>query len=341
MAKDVLQASDFQDQGVQGNLKTLESIVSVANNKKVSAMHLVGDLFDAHGLQEFLQMVGTPESKSFIEANPDIQGLFKQREQALKDLQAKYGNNLNQAIAEGKLKEGDLAGYIKAEKAINESGFLQAQEKDIGSAVRAYYGKQAGILGKYSNKIYVVPGNNDSKAITDIIKAQYPSLEQKMVEDGPFKIIGISNTNYEGEVALPQGMTYPNDGPNAYEVYSLKKTGKKANIIMLHGPPNGYRDGHDEPAAEGITKLIKEHKADGRYMLVECGHFHSGLLEEKDGVIYARSSPNVFFIHHFDDGGNYNSSTIYMRKQAIQEQQANPQKMPAKAKEQPAKVKKG
>jgi Icc-related predicted phosphoesterase len=193
-----------------------------------------------------------------------------------------------------------------------ESGFNEAQGKDIINAIASYYKMEAEILGNYKGSIYVVPGNNDTPFIQKIINAKYPSLEQKLMRDGPFSIIGISNTNYKGEIAFQDPrLVIQNDVSNATK-YSPRDG--RANVISLHGPPNGYRDGNDQPEAEVITKLINEHKKAGEYLLVECGHFHKAILEDKGGVVYARSSPNVFFIHNFSDEGTYVSTTIYQRK---------------------------
>jgi Icc-related predicted phosphoesterase len=256
MALTRIQASDLQDSSPEVNLSKLEQIVELAGRDNASSVDLVGDLFDALILQEFL----------------------------------------------------------------SKNGSTEETQKQAGQFMTQYYSMQNEILSKLKVPYYIILGNHDSMLITEIIKgAKYPSLEKKIQEDKQFgPIIGISNTNYKSERIFPEQISAPQDGPSAYDTYNLKKTGdKKARIMMLHGPPNGFRDGHDTPEADGITKLINEHRQPGQYLLVECGHFHTAMLtavKDKDGnggYVVARSSPNTFFKHIFDDSGNYQSTKIY------------------------------
>jgi Icc-related predicted phosphoesterase len=215
---------------------------------------------------------------------------------------------------------GDLFDAHLIQALFQEKGATEETQKQAGQFMMQYYSAQSEILSKLKAPYYIIPGNNDTMPITEIIKgAKYPSLEKKIQDDKQFgPIIGISNTNYKDERFFPEELSAPQDGPTAYDTYSVKKTGgKKAKIIMLHGPPNGFREGKDTPEADGVTKLINEHKQPGQFMLVECGHFHKAELtavkdkDGKGGYVVARSSPNIFYQHQFDDGGNYKSTKIY------------------------------
>jgi Icc-related predicted phosphoesterase len=282
-----LQGSDFQlSKNHKGNLDKLATIAEHSKmlstgNEKVAGVDLVGDLYDTHFI---LSLKG-----QFMEQHPEVVEMLQKGEG--EKLQSVPGFK---ELAEAVTREPQMMQQV-----------YQAAEKIV-----------AGI----DTDVYGVTGNNDAKFIKDIVKSvKFSDLEQKMIESGPFRIIGANNTNYPEEQAVasaterPDLAFQPDDGADlssssAYQNLNVRKTGKKANILQLHGPPNGVgmRNNHDSKTV-GITKLIEEHKPG----LVECGHFHSARISTKNNTTYARSSPNYYFEHHFDDSGKYEKTEIF------------------------------
>jgi Icc-related predicted phosphoesterase len=312
-----IQASDFQDAGVKGNLSKLETIALFSATSKPRAVDIVGDVFDAHILQEVIAASPKTNVSALQKIKPELGKTLGEYRALNEMLSKKYGENLNS----NRLTSEELQAAKGLEEEIQKSGLLEAQAQDFVEAIAGYYQGCAKILGGIKVPLYFVRGNNDTCFMQDIVKGTYPELVGRLVEDGPFRIIGMNNTNYPQEDILTQRrmgtMHVPPDWQDAYSKYSINKTGKKANVIMMHDPPNGFREGHDERDGEGITKLISEHIPDNGFVLVECGHYHKAKLETvkskdgKRGYVIARSSPNIFFEHSFDDNGNYVSTHIY------------------------------
>lgn len=316
MALKRIQASDFQAGDMKSNFSRLETLARFASTTAPNMVDIVGDVFDTHILEEIISTSPNTNTKSLLNSKPEINGILQKRNAVYGALAKKYGKKLDPK----NLAPEEIESIQGAEAELANSGLAEAQAKDLMDSIARYYGECARILGAIKSPCYYIRGNNDTSFMQNIIKGIYPELEGRLVEDGPFRIIGINNTNYPQEDVLAHylGSAHvPPDWKGAYEKYSVSKTGKKANIIMMHGPPNGFRDGHDEKDGEGITRLIKEHTPDQGFLLVECGHFHKAMLQAvkskdgKSGYVIARSSPNIFFEHEFDDNGNYVSSEIY------------------------------
>ena len=315
-----IQASDFQaEKTKKENLSRLEAIAQFSAQGKPSAVDIVGDVFDTHILQEISASSPQKNIKALLEAKPELKKTITEYITLIGNLQQTYGKDIDE-----KSSPEEKSVRQKLEENIARSGYNDAQAQDFIESVRSYYSECAKALAPIKAPIYFIRGNNDTNTMQDILKGRYPELEGKLIEDGKFRIIGLNNTNYPLEDILTNmGMGaahVPPDFSTAYSKYSAKKTGKKANVIMMHGPPNGFRDGQDGKAGEDITKLLDEHTPDKGFLLVECGHFHKAKLEAvkskdgKKGYIIARSSPNIFFEHSFDDNGNYLSTHIYKHK---------------------------
>lgn len=315
-----IQASDFQDAGLKGNLSKLEAIAKFSASSNPSAVDIVGDVFDAHLLNELVGASFGKQTSKLLESKPELTKRLEAHKSFYTSLYQKYGGNPDP----NKITPEETKKLENFEAEIKGSGLLDAQQEDmraVSEPIIRYYQECAQRISGIKAPVYYVRGNNDTSFMQEIVKGIYPELEARLIEDGAFRIIGLNNTNYPSEDIFSQinmgQMHVPPDWLKAYDTYNLKKTGKKANILMMHGPPNGFREGHDEKQAEGITKLIEEHTPDNGLLLVECGHFHKAKLEAvksgkgNNGYVIARSSPNIFFEHRFDDEGNYLSSEIY------------------------------
>jgi Icc-related predicted phosphoesterase len=311
-----VQASDFQEAGVKGNLSKLEIIAKSAGESKPAGVDLVGDIFDYHSMDDIQKQLNKGETASRLESDPNIKALLEENRKVGEALSKKYGESFKDRIKNKQLEPGELQMIQRISQGIQSSGLMQAQMEDYMGAVQTYYQLCAKAIGSISSPVYAIRGNNDWNFMQDIIKsAKYPELERKLIEDGPFKIIGMNNTNLPGEVIQEYGqMGVPSDSKQAYETYNLQKTGgKKANIIMMHDPPT-------MPGAEDVLKLVEEHAPSNGYLLVEFGHLDKTARLEvkttKDGrkMVFARSSMNIFFEHSFDDKGNYLYSDMYKYK---------------------------
>jgi len=291
-----IQASDLQDDGLEGNLNKFRTVANHTNSlvkkgKNVPGVDLAGDLFDMHLIYSYLAKV----EKAFFEDNPEALEI----------------------IQKGELTQEDW------KKLSSFPGFDEVIGAKVPGLIGKIYQTQEEILSGIQTDVYGVTGNNDARFIKDVVNSvKFTDLEGRLVENGPFTILGANNTNYPEEEAFPGALAqfaFPSDDDAdleksvAYQKYNIGKTKKKANIFLLHGPPNSVemRGKHDN-SAKGISKLIEEHKPD----LVECGHFHSARIVTKDGVTYARTSPNIYFEHHFNDGGRYQFTEIYRYQRA-------------------------
>jgi Icc-related predicted phosphoesterase len=313
MALTRIQASDFQDAGVKGNLSKLEVIAQFANDSKTAGVDLVGDIFDAHAMDEVQKQYNTGEAVSNLEKDPNIKKLTDRRTAFINHLLEKYGDSFYEKIQNNQFEPDELKEFDDMDKRLKEVGIPAANAVDSQMAIKRYYAECANRIGGIKSPVYAIRGNNDLNFMQEIVKARYPELERKLLEDGPFRIIGMNNTNHPGGGLIEEygNLAVPSDSQEAYDTYNLKKTGgKKANVIMMHDPPN-------TKGAEGIVKLIQEHVQPGKFLLVECGHVPGAELtavkdkDGKGGYVIARSSNDTVFKHVFDDDGNYLKTKIY------------------------------
>lgn len=290
-----LQASDFQDEDeFRHNVTKLEAIAAhakelVKSGKKLAGVDLVGDFYEAHAVDSAFKS--------------QIAQLAKQHPDAQKILQ-NHNGNLIESIDE----IVRLADFKPLKEQLSQR---------LAKTVGGVYQQMNQIISSMSVPVYGVMGNTDVQDIYQILKnVKFTDVEDGLVEDGPFRIAGANNT---GELPFIIAYLFPQAGVQfddhpyveqspAYQRLNVSKVGKKANIMQLHGPPNGVgmRDGHDIETA-GIQKLIEEHQP----KLVECGHFHTAEIATVNGVTYARSSPDHYFEHYFDDSGNYVKTKIF------------------------------
>jgi Icc-related predicted phosphoesterase len=282
-----IQAGDFQDAGVNGNLSKIAAVKEHANalvskGSKVS-LDLVGDLFDAHILADQNQSQALLQLAQVTEPG---QKALKEYLDYFQQMMSKYGQSF----------------YEKAKKE-EKAKLEQLNGAMMGYGIIGYYAMINNTLSECKSKVFSVHGNNDTLDASKVItKAKFIDLEHKVMEDNGVRILGGNNTNYDQERAFDQSVTVKNDGD-----YDWDKVKDPFQVLMLHGPPNGagLRDGHDSPANK-LDAMIKAKKP----QLVECGHFHSGLLKTVGGVTYARSSPKVYFVHKFE-GDKYKGTDIF------------------------------
>lgn len=303
-----IQASDFQDAGVKGNLSKLEIIAKYAQ-KTNARFDNVGDTFDTHIIEDYLKLGGGKNTEQLLKSNPAAKAKKEEMEKFSAELDKKYASHPDQIV------EADLAKIQKMNQELMKMGYFQAQAKDLTPALRDFYKQVAKIISPLKGRTFIIRGNNDAAFMPEEVQGvTYPELGDKMVEDGPFRIIGFNNIDQAAQPLMPYGAAFESDSTNLYQKYNLKRTGKRANIIMMHNPPMG-REGE-----EGLQKLIAEHIPETGVLLVEAGHTHSFELSfQKNktgngGVVIAVSSPNYFFEHKFDDNGNYKSTDIYRYK---------------------------
>jgi len=320
-----IQAGDFQDskQGMQGNLSKLETIVKhanavVASGETLAGVDIVGDWYDQHN-SELVQKIQQQKMQELEQKNPEASKLIQNYFGFQQTLQEKYKTTFQRQEDYQKLSKEDLEKIQEISKAMQENpDAIQCLMPDYLQASKIIYNEQKKILTKLDDniKIYSVRGNCDTNCISDVLESvRFIDMEDKLTEEGAFTILGANNTNIPAEnpyQGTDYGIEYDDDSDLnksvAYQKYNLAKTGKKANIMMLHGPPADIemRGSHDKGMGVGIPQLIKEHKPG----LVECGHFHKAAIDTIDGVVYARSSPYVFYEHEFSDEGVYLGSAI-------------------------------
>jgi Icc-related predicted phosphoesterase len=298
-----LQASDFQDEAeFQHNITKLEAIAIHANDivksgKKLAGVDLVGDFYEAHAVDNAFKS----QIAQLAQQHPDAQKIFQRH-------------------------KGDLLASIDEIVQLHDFEPLKKRLfQMLAQTVQDVYQNMDQIIAGINAPVYGVMGNTDVQDVYQILKSvKFTDIEDGVVENGPFRIAGANNT-YELPFIIahlfPAAGVHYDDHPDtgqspAYQRLNAVKVGKKANIMQLHGPPNiealrkiQTKKGEEYVPTEGagISKLIEEHKP----QLVECGHIHTAKLITVNGIRYARSSPNVYFEHHFDDNGNYLGTEVF------------------------------
>lgn len=311
-----VQASDVQDSGLEGNLNKYIALTKVSQllskNDKCS-LDLVGDFNDMHNTQELVNSHIQIQIMDKAKKDSEFANNLHEKFSYLESLKEKYKVNDISEMSKVEFDEEDKQKIISINSKLKD----KMPKQDPIAAIDWYYSQINEVLDAVPKNvsIYGVRGNNDHNYVQNILTSvKFSDLETKIISDDGVNILGANNTNYAKEQAFPKELAFATDDSNdltkseAYQKFNLKKTsGTKAKVIQLHGPPDGvnFRSGYDSGSV-GITKLIEEHKP----QLVECGHFHKAKIKTINGVTYARTSPEHYFIHVFDESKSYKGSWV-------------------------------
>ena len=319
-----IQAGDFQDAGIDGNLNKLEQVLAHGNQLEAAgervSIDVIGDWFDTHSLNELLDQYTKMMASVVAQEHPEEAKAVIEFQEYKFNFNEKHGVEPELLLAIGKISPGEKQRYeqLKKEAEVYQEKY-PVLKIDPMRAITDFYSVQEGMIQQSNIKVYGVRGNNDPLFIQDILRSVTFTDLTDMVTDGPFRIIGANNTNHAKEKAFPGEVAFKVDDhkelekSEAYQKHNIKKTKKRANIMQLHGPPNGleFRNGN-ENLCMGVAHLIREHAPD----LIMCGHF-DGQAKIKafkikgKWVTVARSSKHEFFRHKFDGYGKYTGTEIF------------------------------
>jgi len=265
MAK-ILFMSDFQDEGIEGNLKTLESILGLSNKEEIKSINIAGDLTDYHAYQNIyqkeLEKINQEIQQKLKEEKPEIYEKVKEyqksfQEEFTKTFQENNYRDINsflQDIQKGKIKLNEENIKNKEEGAYYENLIedinRKLQEKylspeNVYKLNEEVYKKQKEIFDKHKDiKITGIAGNNDSKNIYDILGENIKFLNYSTEKEGNLSISGCNYTNFGIENILGEyGIEKQDD---------LSKLPTNSNIYTFHTPPN-FINSYENKDLEGNT----------------------------------------------------------------------------------------
>ncbi len=150
---------------------------------------------------------------------------------------------------------------------------------DMGTADEA-----AELLSKIESKVYVIPGNCDSRDMPARIRDVAVDMHGKKTEIGGYTLVGLGGGNRS-----------PFDSPfelEEDELYNgLKTNAVEGMILMTHAPSNGVLDEIPSGAHVGspaIRKIVDEYHP----ILAMSGHIHEAIgCKKMDGTTFVNPGP--------------------------------------------------
>lgn len=135
-----------------------------------------------------------------------------------------------------------------------------------------------GVLSSVSTNIYAVPGNCDTIAVAETLKARGISLEGKAAIAGDCLINGLGGVPQWRKVdygfSEEELLHTLNQGDDSAKTLKNERPGGYIRILLTHVPPYGSKADRAMFMKHVGSKAVAEHIQKTQYDLCICGHIH-------------------------------------------------------------------